>query len=168
MQTTAKNHLCFSRGDAEDFLYRQAEYIDTRDYEAWINLFMPNATYWIPARAGDTDPKTQLSFLFDDVPSMAARCERLLDHGTGGQQPITRSSHVIGNVRIVATSDDGSVVVRSRFHVTQFRRDAFKHYVGSYTHHLARCDEGDWKIRSQRVDLIDSDGIHDAILQVYL
>lgn len=167
MQTTAKDPIRLSRSDAEDFLYRQAEYIDTRDYEAWIDLFTPDATYWIPARPGDTDPKTQLSFLFDDVPSMAARCERLLDHGTGGQQPMTRSSHVIGNVR-VATDVDGEVVVRSRFLVTQFRRDAFKHYAGSFTHQLVPSEGGGWKIRSQRVDLIDCDGIHDAILQVYL
>lgn len=168
MPTTAKEQVRFSRSDAEDFLYQQAEYIDTRNYDAWIDLFTPDATYWIPARPGDTDPRTQLSFLFDDVPSMAARCERLLDHGTGGQQPVTRSSHVIGNVRVGDTDKDGAVVVRSRFHVTQFRRDVFKHYVGSFTHQLVRCEGGDWKIRSQRVDLIDCDGIHDAILQVYL
>jgi benzoate/toluate 1,2-dioxygenase beta subunit len=129
-------HRAPRRGAAcEDFLCRQAECIDTRDYGAWLELFTPDASYWIPARPGDTDPRTQLSFLFDDMPGMAARCERLLDHGTGGQQPITRSSHVVGNVRIVGTHDDGATVVRSRFQVTQFRRDAFKHYAGSYTQH---------------------------------
>lgn len=168
MQTTAQDRIRLSRSDAEDFLYRQAEYLDTRDYEAWIDLFTPDATYWIPARPGDTDPKTQLSFLFDDVPSMAARCERLLDHGTGGQQPITRSSHIVGGVRVLATHGDGSVEVRSRFFVTQFRRDVFKHYAGSFTHQLVQSEGGGWKIRAQRVDLIDCDGIHDAILQVYL
>lgn len=168
MQTTAQDRIRLSRSDAEDFLYRQAEYIDTRDYEAWIDMFTPDATYWIPARPGDTDPKTQLSFLFDDVPSMAARCERLLDHGTGGQQPITRSSHVIGSVRVLPVDDADGVQVRSRFLVTQFRRDAFKHYAGSFTHHLVPWEGGGWKVRSQRVDLIDCDGVHDAILQVYL
>ncbi|KAF1023688.1 MAG: p-cumate 2,3-dioxygenase system, small oxygenase component [Paracidovorax wautersii] len=167
MQTLAP-HAPLSRHEAEDFLYRQAEFIDTRDYTSWLDLFTPEASYWIPARPGDTDPKTQLSFLFDDLPSMAARCERLLDHGTGGQQPITRSSHVVGNVRIVGAHGDGSTVVRSRFHVTQFRRDAFKYYAGSYTHHLVASGDGGWRIRFQRVDLIDCDGIHDAILQVYL
>lgn len=166
MQTTAQQ-LLLSRNEAEDFLYRQAEFIDTRDFASWIDLFTPDATYWIPARPGDTDPKAQLSFLYDDVPSMAARCERLLDAGTGGQQPGTRCNHVIGNVRVSPPDADGVVVVKSRFHVTQFRRDAMRAYVGSYTHHLVATDDG-IKIGSQRVDLIDCDGIHDAILQVYL
>jgi 3-phenylpropionate/cinnamic acid dioxygenase small subunit len=166
MSTTAQP-LRLSRSEAEDFLYRQAEFIDARDFASWIDLFTPDAMYWIPARPGDTDPRTQLSFLYDDVPSMAARCERLMDGGTGGQQPRTRCHHVVSNVRVADADADGVFVVRSRFHVTQFRRDAMKSYVGSYTHHLVATDEG-FKIRSQRVDLLDCDGIHDAILQVYL
>ena len=164
---TATQALSLSRSEAEDFLFRQSEFIDHRDFASWINLFTPDGSYWIPARPEDTDPKTQLSFMYDDVPSMAARCERLLDAGTAGQQPITRSTHVVSNVRVVESSTKGEFVVLSRFHVTQFRRDALKSYAGSYTHHLVATSEG-IKIRSHRVDLIDCDGIHDAILQVYL
>ena len=164
---TATQELSLSRSQAEDFLFRQSEYIDTRDFESWIDLFTPDGIYWIPARLEDTDPKTQLSFMYDDVPSMVARCERLLDVGTGGQQPITRSSHIVSNVRIVESSTDGEIVVRSRFHVTQFRRDVLKSYAGWYTHHLVATSDG-IRIRLQRADLIDCDGIHDAILQVYL
>lgn len=165
--STVAQELRLSRSEAEDLLYRQAEFIDTRDFASWLDLFTPDATYWIPARPGDTDPKKQLSFLYDDVPSLVARCERLLDAGTGGQQPQTRSSHVVSNVRVVGADASGAVIVKSRFNVTQFRRDVMKSYVGSYTHHLVATDDG-FKIRSQRVDLIDCDGIHDWILQVYL
>jgi 3-phenylpropionate/cinnamic acid dioxygenase small subunit len=163
----ATQELSLSRSEAEDFLFRQSECIDTRDFASWIDLFTSDGSYWIPARHEDTDPKTQLSFMYDDVPSMVARCERLLDAGTGGQQPITRSSHIVSNVHIARSSAKGEVIVRSRFHVTQFRRDALKSYAGSYTHHLVATNDG-IKIRTQRVDLIDSDGIHDWILQVYL
>jgi len=164
---TATQELSLSRSEAEDFLFRQSECIDTRDFASWIDLFTPDGIYWIPARLEDSDPKTQLSFMYDDVPSMVARCERLLDAGTAGQQPVTRSSHIVSNVRIAESSTQGEVVVKSRFHVTQFRRDVLKSYAGSYTHHLVATGEG-IKIRSHRVDLIDCDGIHDAILQVYL
>ena len=165
--STATQKLSLSRSEAEDFLYRQSEFIDIRDFASWIDLFTPDGSYWIPARFGDTDPKTQLSFMYDDVPSMAARCERLLDAGTAGQQPITRSTHIVSNVRVVESNTKGEIVVRSRFQVTQFRRDALKSYAGSYTHHLVATNDG-IKIRFQRVDLIDCDGIHDWILQVYL
>jgi 3-phenylpropionate/cinnamic acid dioxygenase small subunit len=159
--------LRLSRSEAEDFLFRQAEYLDSRDFEAWFNLFTADGSYWIPYRSTDTDPETQMSFMFDDVPMMMARCERLLDPRSMGQQPTTRSSHVVGNVQVLGTADTGELIVRSRFHVTQFRRDVLKFYAGAYTHHLVDSAEG-IKIQRQRVDLIDCDGIHDAILQVYL
>lgn len=165
LTTTEKSTLRLSRSEVEDLLFQQAEYIDSRNYEGWIEMFLPDGAYWIPARPGDTDPNTQLSYMYDDVPNMAARCERLMAFGTAGQQPITRSSHVVGNVRIGETSD-GELVVHSRFHVTQFRRDVLTSYAGAYTHHLVGTPEG-VKIRLQRVDLIDCDGIH-GILQVYL
>jgi 3-phenylpropionate/cinnamic acid dioxygenase small subunit len=167
LTTTQTSTLQLGRGEAEDFLFRQAEYIDSRDYAGWIDRFSPDAAYWIPARPGDTDPTTQLSYMYDDVPSMVARCERLLAFGTAGQQPITRSSHIVGNVRIGDTTSDGELLVHSRFHVTQFRRDVLTSYAGAYTHYLVGTADG-VKIRLQRVDLIDCDGIHDNILQVYV
>jgi 3-phenylpropionate/cinnamic acid dioxygenase small subunit len=168
MLTTAKTSTPqLTRSEVEDFLFQQAEYIDSRNYAPWIDLFLPDGAYWIPARSGDTDPETQLSYMYDEVPSMVARCERLLDFGTAGQQPITRSSHIVGNVRIGDTTTDGELVVHSRFHVTQFRRDVLTSYAGAYTHHLVETPDG-IKIRLQRVDLIDCDGIHDYILQVYV
>lgn len=159
--------LRLSRSEAEDFLFRQAEYLDSRDFEAWYNLFTADGSYWIPHRPTDTDPERQKSFMFDDVPMMTARCERLLDPRSMGQQPTTRSSHVISNVQVLGTAEAGELVIRSRFHVTQFRRDVLKFYAGAYTHHLVDTPEG-LRIRWQRVDLIDCDGIHDGILQVYL
>lgn len=155
-----------SRTEAEDFLFRQAEYIDSGDFDSWIDLFTPDAAYWIPARPTDTDPMMQPSFMFDDMPIMLARCGRLLDPNTPGQQPRTRSSHVIGNVRVSDATSPGEVVVRSRFHVTQFRRDVSRYYSGEYIHRLVETGQG-LKIKFQRVDLIDCDGIHE-ILQVYL
>lgn len=161
----SKKTPLFTRSEAEDFLFMQAEYLDTRNFEEWLSLFTIDSQYWIPARPIDTDPDQEISFLFDDFPMMVARSERLLAAGTAGQQPITRSSHIIGNVRVELV--DGETIIHSRFHVTQFRRDILKYYSGKFTHHLIQTKDG-VRIRMQRVDLIDCDGVHDHILQVYL
>jgi 3-phenylpropionate/cinnamic acid dioxygenase small subunit len=159
--------VTISRAEAEDFLYLQAKHLNSRNYEEWLSLFTTDARYWMPARPGDDDPEAQLSFLYDDFPVMVARCERLLAEGTAGQQPITRSSHVISNVVVGDSLDDGDIVVDSRFLATQYRRETLKYYSGTTRHHLVRTEDG-LRIRLQRVELIDCDGIHDAILQVYL
>lgn len=165
---TATKTCPITKDEAEDFLFAQADFLDDRNYEEWLTLFAPDAWYWIPARPTDTDPDSEISFMFDDFPMMVARCERLLAAGTAGQQPLTRSSHIIGNVQVVKDgSEDGEIVVKSRFHVTQFRRDVTKFYAGGTTHTLVRTDAG-LRIKLQRVNLIDCDGIHDYILQVYL
>src|SRR5204863_248590 len=36
--------------EVEDFLYREAELLDERRYEAWLDLFTEDAHYWMPMR----------------------------------------------------------------------------------------------------------------------
>jgi biphenyl 2,3-dioxygenase subunit beta len=33
----------------EQFLYRQSELLDTRQWQAWIDLFADDGVYWMPA-----------------------------------------------------------------------------------------------------------------------
>ena len=155
-----------SRAEAEDFLIRQSEFLDTRDFASWYRLFLPEGHYWIPLKPEDTDPETQLSVMYDDRALMTARIARLEDPHAGGQQPPTRSSHLIASIRVEDAAED-EIRLRSRFHVTQFRRDITVQYAGAYTHYLRRV-EGEWRIRLQRVDLVNADGVYDYNLQVYL
>ena len=32
----------------EQFLYQEARLLDTQQYEAWLELFTDDATYWVP------------------------------------------------------------------------------------------------------------------------
>ena len=32
----------------EQFLYLEARLLDTQQYEAWLELFTDDATYWVP------------------------------------------------------------------------------------------------------------------------
>ena len=34
--------------EIEQFLYRQAELLDTRQWQAWIELFDKDGVYWMP------------------------------------------------------------------------------------------------------------------------
>ncbi len=52
LTTTETSTLRLSRSEVEDLLFQQAEYIDSRNYEGWIEMFLPDGAYWIPARPG--------------------------------------------------------------------------------------------------------------------
>ena len=37
----------------EQFLYREARYLDDREFEKWIECYHPDSEYWMPAWADD-------------------------------------------------------------------------------------------------------------------
>jgi len=156
-----------ARGALEEFLVRQTELLDRRNWDEWIDLFADDGIYWMPLKEDQTDPENYPSIFYEDKALMAARVGRLRDPNAWGQQPRTRTIHLIGNVRLDgASSRNGEIVVRSNFSVAEFRRDVLRHHDGTYTHHLRRVRNG-FKIAMQRVDLINADGIHEYNLQVF-
>ena len=35
--------------DVEQFLYREARYLDDRDFEQWLECYAPDAEFWMPS-----------------------------------------------------------------------------------------------------------------------
>ena len=42
--------------NVEQFLYHEARLLDTQQYEAWLELFTDDATYWVPLEREQKDP----------------------------------------------------------------------------------------------------------------
>ena len=59
------------------------------------------------------------------------------------------------------------IVVRSRFHMMELRRDSVRHFGGTYKHTLIK-NKGDFKIKLQRVDLFNGQAPFDYVLQVWV
>jgi benzoate/toluate 1,2-dioxygenase subunit beta len=162
-----------SHRSVEEFLFLQAELLDRRRFEDWMELFADDGVYWMPLSENQTDADSGPSIFLEDKPLMLARIGRLRDPAAYGQQPPSRTSHLIGNVMIAAgtgyplSASPGEIVVTSRFAVSEFRRDVIRQFAGSYTHHLRRIGSG-FAITMQRVDLINSDGLHEYNIQIYI
>jgi benzoate/toluate 1,2-dioxygenase beta subunit len=54
--------------DVRQFLYREARFLDDKDWESWLELYAPDAEFWMPSwDDGDqivTDPQTQISLIW--------------------------------------------------------------------------------------------------------
>ena len=54
--------------DARQFLYREARFLDDKEWESWLALYAPDAEYWVPSWSDDdqlvTDPQTQISLIW--------------------------------------------------------------------------------------------------------
>jgi len=154
--------------EVEQFLYRQADLLDNRRWQDYIDLFTADAIYWMPANAEDTTWDGVPSIFAEDRNLMTVRMQRVLHPDAWSQRPLWGTSHLVGNVMIDgARTNAGEVTVRSRFHMLELRRDSVRHFAGGYTHHLMR-DGGGLRIKLQRVDMTNAQAAYDYVLQVWV
>ncbi len=152
----------------EQFLYRQAEILDGRDWDAWMALFTEDGRYWMPACEEQTTGDGQPSIFYEDRNIMEIRLRRVSDDRAWSQQPANRTSHVVSNVIIESVDAvSGELVVRSKFYVAEYRMDEMRYFAGRYRHDLTALGRG-YRIRLQRVDLVNAEGPFDYVLQTWL
>lgn len=154
--------------EIERFLYDQAEILDEKRWADWLALFAVDGHYWMPAHETDTTGDGVPSIFYEDVDLMRVRAKRVNHPRAWSQKPPHRTTHVVSNV-IVESIDQatGDVVVRSKFHMEEFRRDDLRHFAGKYRHHLIRTRDG-YRIKLQRVDLVNVDGIYEYVIQTWI
>lgn len=144
------------------YLYREAELLDLRQWEEWDALFTEEGMYWVPLQHGQVDPINHASIFYEDAIMRDVRRRRLDENRAWSQQPITRAARIVGNVRITARSDRG-LTVRSTFQMTEWRKGREQRQLaGHYIHDLVGDGPEDWRIALKRVDLINCDGIQDC------
>lgn len=154
--------------EIEQFLYRQAELLDAKRWQDYIDLFGDDGVYWMPASPQDVTWDGVPSIFAEDRDMMTVRMKRVTHPHAWSQQPEWGTNHVVSNV-VVEKIDPGSgdVHVRSRFHMVELRRDELRHFAGSYRHHLERTKDG-LKIKLQRVDMVNAQAPYEYVLQVWV
>lgn len=153
--------------EVEQFLYAQAALLDNKRWQDWIDLFTPDGVYWMPPEPGHTHWDGMPAIFAEDKNIMTVRMKRVLHPDAWSQVPLWGTNHVVGNVVVDKASANGDVVVRSRFHMLEMRRDNVRHFAGQYTHHLKKAGGG-WKIKLQRVDMTNAQAAYDYVLQVWV
>jgi p-cumate 2,3-dioxygenase beta subunit len=131
-----------SRADVEDFLFEEADILDSWRYDDWLALFEEGARYEIPT----TDyrgwsPHESGSFVDDDYDLIRARVKRLKSRKAHAENPHSRTHRMVSNVRLCAADGD-SVGVGASFVVHRARDGQFDTYVGRYQHVLVPTDAG--------------------------
>src|SRR3954462_10356296 len=152
--------------EVEQFLYRQAELLDGKHWQAFIDLFDAQGVYWMPVTPEQTDWESSPSIFAEDKPMMEIRKGRVSHPNAWSQAPDWETSHLVSHV--VLESAGTEIVVRSRFHMMELRRDQIRHFGGRYRHTLVRDAQGQLRIRLQRVDLFNGQAPFDYVLQVWV
>jgi p-cumate 2,3-dioxygenase subunit beta len=140
------------RLEVEDFLYREAELLDSWQLEAWLKLFDDPCEYSIPPTdMPDADPERHTFLVHDDRFLLEQRVSSLLTKTAHAEWPHSRTRHLVSNVQ--ASEDEGGVRVKAGFAVFRMRYDLVDTYVGSYRHHLIRNADGELLFRHRKAVL---------------
>src|SRR3954452_282775 len=141
-----------TRQEIEEFLYQEAEFLDTWQMKAWADLFSTEGTYEIPPIGSpNADFKKSLFLVHDDRARLEQRALRLLKKEAHVEYPHSQTLHNYSNVRIV-TNDEDAVSVKCNFITYRAKRDFLDPYVGVNEYKLVK-ENGELKIQSKKVVL---------------
>jgi 3-phenylpropionate/cinnamic acid dioxygenase small subunit len=148
------------------FLYRQADLLDSKRWQEWIDLFADDGVYWMPPDASYKTWEGMPAIFAEDKNLMNVRMKRVLHPDAWSQRPLWETNHVVSNI-IIEKELKNEIVVRSRFHMMELRRDDVRHFAGAYMHHLTKTKHG-YSIKLQRVDMTNAQAAYDYVLQVWV
>jgi len=141
-----------TRADIEDFLYHEADLLDSWQLEEWLGLLTDDVIYEVPPTdAPEADSANTLFLVSDNAMRLRSRVEQLLSGQAWAESPRSRTRRFVSNVRIRAVRP-GEIVVTANFCVHRFRSGTSDVYVGRYDHVLVVGEDG-LRIRRRRAIL---------------
>jgi 3-phenylpropionate/cinnamic acid dioxygenase small subunit len=152
----------------EHFLYKQAEILDERAWDSWLELFTKDGKYWMPTHPEQITGEGLPNIFYEDLYLMDMRIRRVEHPYAHSQKAGHRTSHVVSNIIIKSESKaTGDIVCTSRFQMVEYRLEAQRYFAGKYTHTLKKTDYS-YRILLQRVDIVNVEGPFDYVMQVWL
>lgn len=156
-------HIILHR-DVEEFLHAEADLLDERRFEEWLDLFTDDTRYWMPLVRNVQYGQSAMEFSREGVDNawidegkdtLAQRVRQLKTGIHWAEEPRSRMSHLITNIRILGAApsaeDARAVEVKSRILVYRNRLETdVDIIVGKRKDSLVRSDNG-WKIRRREI-----------------
>ncbi|MSP43406.1 MAG: 3-phenylpropionate/cinnamic acid dioxygenase subunit beta [Alphaproteobacteria bacterium] len=164
---TAIDALLLQR-EIEAFYYHEAELLDDRRFEEWLDLLTPDVTYFMPLRrnvkygaqqrAENSAEGLDAAWFDEGKHTLTQRVAQIKTGIHWAEEPLSRVRHLVTNVQIAGNATGAGGVreleVKSRFMVYRNRvDDETDIFVGERTDRLRKSDNG-WKVAG-RVILLD-------------
>jgi benzoate/toluate 1,2-dioxygenase beta subunit len=149
----------------EALLYAEARALDDRDWDAWLEFYAPDASFWMPAW-DDNDklvenPQTEISLIYYARRSgLEDRVFRIKTERSSASTPEPRTSHNISNVEILSQVD-GKVDLRFNWLTLSYRYKTVDTYFGASFYTLDVVGERP-VIKAKKV-ILKNDYIHHVI-----
>ncbi|MDX3907414.1 MAG: aromatic-ring-hydroxylating dioxygenase subunit beta [Pigmentiphaga sp.] len=155
--TGASAPLQAAPADAQAFLMFEADLLDSRSFDAWLELYTADAIYWVPAEHGESDPSRRVSLFYDDRSILEDRIWRLGHPKMFSQNPPARQVRVLSTPLVEEASGD-RLRLRTKFIMFEHRLREQRTFGGTYQHVLAKQNDT-WKIQRKVVHLVNCDTV---------
>ena len=149
----------------EQFLYREARLLDDRRYTEWLGLLTDDCTYLVPTRetvqsvrgkppVTTEDELAGMAYFEDDKLTLMAKVLRLATGTSWGENPPSRTRHIVSNVEALRSDAQDELLVYSNLVFYRSRRvDQMSRFVGQRRDVLRQTDKG--LMLAKRVVVLD-------------
>ena len=144
------------------FVVHEAALLDGWKLDAWLALYAPDATYWVPIEPGQASPYDRVSHIHDDRRLLETRVRRFNHAMFHAQKPPSRTVRFASNFREAPDALPGCVAVLCSYEVAEFRNNRHRRFVGTCRHDLRPTGES-WLIQRKKFELIDSESEQEGI-----
>ena len=147
--------------EVEEFLYHEAELLDERRYEEWLDLFTEDTRYWMPMRRNVPADELDREFTregadvnwFDEGKDTLTRRVKQIRTGVHwAEQPPSRICHIVSNVQILEAGPD-EIRVKSRFLLYRNRVETETDFLVGKREDLLRRVDGGFRIARRKIVL---------------
>ena len=178
MDAGANGHVPIRCGEGRynevlDFLYREAEILDDRRHDEWLEMLAADVRYVVPVRVTsahslDDSALEDMGHFDEDRYSLEKRVERFATEHAWAEDPPSRTRRHVTNVRCFEGDAEGEVVVRSNLLLFRSRGDIHDHDLLSATRtDVLRHEPGGLKL-ARRTVLLDESVLRTQNLAVFL
>ena len=139
---------------AIEFIWREAEMLDRRDYRAWLDLWDASGFYVVPIDPQAIDFAATLNYAYDDQHMRELRVQRMVSGYSASASDAARTVRTVS--RFTLTSDAADVVeVKSAQVIVAYKRGASTIFAADLTHKISFAT-GEPRLVDKVIRLIDS------------
>ena len=155
------------KSEIEDFLFLEADLLDQRSFNAWLDMLAEDIVYFMPMRHnvkfGQHDEKENtrlgegISWFDEDKWTLTKRVEQILTGVHYAEEPLSRITHMVSNVRLLDIQGDldaaEQVTVQSRFLIYQNRVEHENYTFNGRRTDVLRRHGDSWQIARREIIL---------------
>ena len=146
---------------AQNLLLREANALDTQQWDEWLALYTDDAIFWLPAWLDEyqttSDVNQTMSYMYHEGRlALSERVARITSKKSATAMPLPRTVHLVSGP-LIAALDGNEMTVKSNSIVHVYDTRAMRTHVTACRceHILTRGKDAIWLIKRKKVILVN-------------